>query len=313
MPDDMLATLDLAPSDVPDLPAKARTSLVAHLLRWEHYDEAHRCLQQLLVTHSQLVSVYDSLARVYLAQDQPDRALEMMRRRHALRVSNSSRALEARAHLAAGELAAARAIVDQLASEHPDMLLTWRLQAEFCLATGDLESAEAACQRQEELRPGSAANAQGIACVWQARGDSEKALLWARTALARTSRDERQPSVDLLRLLETLYLATGQHAQAQSTADRLRLRQQRELEELRRALDPNLVHMEPQPSPCTEGRGELLPQHDGGITREGVVSIGGVVVELDLGNKSVVPVQKHWFGKAQGARSGLAVQYGAGG
>jgi ATP-dependent DNA helicase RecQ len=206
-------------------------------------------LQQLLVTHSQLVSVYDSLARVYLAQDQPDRALEMMRRRHALRASNSSRALEARAHLAAGDLDAARAIVDQLTSEHPDLLLTWRLQAEFFLATGDLESAEAACQRQEELHAGSAANAQGIARVWQARGDRDKALLWARTALARTSRDERQPSVDLLRLLETLYRATGQHAQAESTAERLRLRQQRELEDLRRALDPTLIHIEPQASP----------------------------------------------------------------
>ncbi|MEJ2735640.1 MAG: hypothetical protein P8189_19090 [Anaerolineae bacterium] len=134
MADDMLATLDLAPADVPDLPAKARTSLVAYLLRWEHYDEAHRCLQQLLVTHSQLVSVYDSLARLYLAQDQPDRALEMMRRRHTLRASNSSRVLEARAHLAAGDVDAAQAIVDHLVHEHPDMLLTWRLQAEFCLA-----------------------------------------------------------------------------------------------------------------------------------------------------------------------------------
>jgi ATP-dependent DNA helicase RecQ len=249
MPDDFLTTLDLAPADVPDLPAKTRTSLIAYLLRWEHYDEAHRCLQQLLVTHSQLVSIYDSLARLFLAQDRSDRALEMMRRRHALRASNSSRALEAQAHLAAGDVEAAQAIVDQLVREQPDMLLTWRLQAEFCLATGDLDGAESAWQRGEELRPGNATNAQGIARVWQARGDDEKALLWARTALAQTSRDERQPSVVLLRLLETLYRATGQQAQAESTADRLRLRHQRELEELRRALDPTLVGIEPKPTP----------------------------------------------------------------
>jgi ATP-dependent DNA helicase RecQ len=282
MPDDMLTTLDLAPAGVPDLPAKARTSLIAYLLRWEHYDEAHRCLQQLLVTHSQLVSVYDSLARVYLAQDQPDRALEMMRRRHALRASNSSRALEARAHLAAGNVAAAQAIVDQLASEHPDMLLTWRLQAEFCLATGDLDGAEAAWQRQEELQPGSAANAQGIARVWQARGDSEKALLWARTGLARTSRDERQPSVDLLRLLEALYLATGQQAQAASTADRLRLRQQRELEDLRRTLEPTPAHIEPQPTPKPAGPVVSPPVTAAERPAEAAFSTAVVTGTLDL-------------------------------
>ncbi|MEJ2735641.1 MAG: RecQ family ATP-dependent DNA helicase [Anaerolineae bacterium] len=54
--------------------------------------------------------------------------------------------------------------------------------------------------------------------------------------------------MDLLRLLETLYRATGQQAQAESTADRLRLRQQRELEELRHALDPTLVSIEPKPT-----------------------------------------------------------------
>ena len=253
MPDDILADLNLTPADVPALPARARTSLIAYLLRWQQYDAAHRCLQQLLVTHSYLVSVYDNLARVYLALDQPDRAVEMMHRRHALRTSNTSRALEARARLAAGDLAAAQAIARELLTEQPDMLLTWNLQADLCLATGDLDGAEAALKQREALQPEAAATAQRLAHLWQARSDADapkdaalrQALLWARTALSRTEREERQPSVELLRLLETLYRATGQPAQAEATAARLCQRQQQELEELRRKLGLTLPTTQP--------------------------------------------------------------------
>ncbi len=71
---------------MPGLPAKARASLIAYLLRWEHYDAARRCLQQLLITHSQMLTVYDDMARAYLGLGQPDRALEILRRRQALKV-----------------------------------------------------------------------------------------------------------------------------------------------------------------------------------------------------------------------------------
>ncbi len=64
----------------------------------------------------------------------------------------------------------------------------------------------------------------------------EKALLWARTALSRTERDERQPSVELLRLLETLYRATGQPAQAEATALDGSSAGEQELADLQRAL-----------------------------------------------------------------------------
>jgi ATP-dependent DNA helicase RecQ len=236
MPDEILTTLQLAPADVPGLSAKVRSALLAYLLRWEHYDAARRCLHQLLVTHAQLVSVYDDLARAYLGQGQPQRALEMMGRRHALRVSSSSRILEAEAHLAAGDLAAAQTIARELISEQPDMLSTWSLQADVCLAAGDLDGAETALQQRESLRPEAATTALGLARVWLARGEAEKALLWARTALARTERDERAPAIELLRLLESLYRATGQPAQAAATAADLRQRQQQDLEQLRQQL-----------------------------------------------------------------------------
>src|SRR5512139_1224950 len=102
MTEDILASLKLTPADVPDLSASARNSLITYLLRWEHYAAARRCLQQLLITHSHLVTIYDELARAELGLGQPERALEILRRRHAIKDSNSSRILEARAHLAAG-------------------------------------------------------------------------------------------------------------------------------------------------------------------------------------------------------------------
>jgi ATP-dependent DNA helicase RecQ len=238
MADDILSDLELTPADVPTLPAKDRNALVAYLLRWEHYDAARRCLQQLLVTHSHTVSVYDSLARVYLGLNEPGLALEMMRRRHALKISNSSRALEARAHVAAGDLSAAQAVARELLTEHPHMITAWSLQTDLCLAAGDLDGAEAALRQRESLRPDVAATAQGFARLWQARSDAVKALLWARTALARTERDERQPAIELLRLLETLYLATEQLAQAEATSARLRAQRQQSLKDLRQALAP---------------------------------------------------------------------------
>ncbi len=54
-----------------------------YLLRWGYFDQARRCLQQALVTRPDLVSIYDGLARAYLGLEQPDRALEIMRRREA--------------------------------------------------------------------------------------------------------------------------------------------------------------------------------------------------------------------------------------
>jgi ATP-dependent DNA helicase RecQ len=107
------------------------------------------------------------------------------------------------------------------------------------LAAGDSEGAEAAIRHRESLHPDTAATASHMARLWRSKGDDDRAILWARTALARSERDGRPPSVDLLRLLESLYRATDQPAQAGATAERLAQRRERELEALERALDPD--------------------------------------------------------------------------
>ena len=100
-PEEPLSSLHLSPADVAALPAKTRNALIGYLLRWEHYQTARRCLEALLVTHGHLVYIHDSMARAHLGLDEADLAVEAMRRRHALRSSDSSQALAARAHLAA--------------------------------------------------------------------------------------------------------------------------------------------------------------------------------------------------------------------
>jgi ATP-dependent DNA helicase RecQ len=292
MPDDILSMLNLDPAEVPDLSPRARQSLVAYLLRWEHYHAALRCLQQLLVTHSHLVSVYDSLVRTYLAQDRADLALEVMGRRHALKVSNLSRALEARAQLAAGDLAAAQAIARQLLSEHPDMPLIWSLHADLLLAAGDFDGAEAAWRQREALRPGNAATALGIARVWQARGDLDKALLWTRTALSRTERDERQPPVALLRMLESLYRVTAQSAQAEATATQLRQREQGELQDLREML--RTAEPAPQASPPPPVSVATTPGCEKGVDNAADVIAGAIDLTSDEHDRLYDALHQHF-------------------
>ena len=148
MTEDILASLTLTPADVPNLPAKARSSLIAYLLRWEHYDIARRCLQQLLITNSQMLSVYDDMARAYLGLDQPEKALEILRRRQTLTISSLSQTLEAEARLAAGDLDGAQTIANELTEKRPYLLTGWNLKIDTCLAAGDLDGAEAALQRR---------------------------------------------------------------------------------------------------------------------------------------------------------------------
>ena len=237
-PDDALAALNLSPEEVSALPAKLRTSLIGYLLRWEAAELAYRCLEHLLETSGHLVSIHDSLARAYLELDQPDRAVAVMQTRHRLGMSNSSQALAARAHAAAGDIDSAQTIARKLVIEHPEMMLTWSLLADVCISAGDWDAAEEALRRREAVRPETPATAHAQARLWQARGESEKALLWAQTSLGRYERDQRRPPVGLLRLLEMLYRTTGRSAQAAETASGLASRHQREWEEVCERLGP---------------------------------------------------------------------------
>ncbi len=243
---DTLSTLGLTAEQVPDLPATTRTALVRYLLRWKEYGAARRCYQELIASRGPLVTMYDGLARAYLGEDQPQLALETLRRRHRVKTSVSSQIMEARTHLALGEIVAAQAIATDLTTHHADALGAWDLQSDICLTQNDWQGAEAALRTRETLRPEAIGTAIGLCQLWQARGDPDKALLWAQTAMARAEREQRQPGVQLLRLLEALYRDTHQTVQAENVADQLVRRQKLELDELRQALDPESATTEPE-------------------------------------------------------------------
>jgi ATP-dependent DNA helicase RecQ len=259
MSHDVLEGLRLAPADVPALPAKARNSLVDYLLRWEEYDAARDCLEALAGPDEQRVTILDRLARAYLGAGQAQLAAETMRRRNELRSYSASLLLEGRVLVAARELAAARSIAAELLGEEPPVLGAWDLEAEICLAAGDPEGAEKALKHREDQQPETAGTALGLARVWQARGDAAKALLWARTALSRTEGAERPPGVELLRLLEDLYRATGQAAQAAATATRLEERRLEEWEALREEIGLTLPKAPVPAEAVAEAAAEPLP------------------------------------------------------
>jgi ATP-dependent DNA helicase RecQ len=254
---DALSELKIRPEDIRDLPAKSRNALIHYLMRWEHYEAARDCLVELLDARRPLLSAYDSLARVYTELEQMDLALSIMAQRHELKVSSSSRILEGRILLTRGSLPAAEAIGREIAAQNPRMISCWSLLLDVRIAAGDWAGAEAALAQQEAVGPSSMGAAWGRARLWRARGDLEKAVLWARTAVSRSETDGRAPPVDLLRLLEALYRKDGQDAQAQQTANLIKARQQQDFAELRELL--GFAHPTPVPAPRQTDEGLAIP------------------------------------------------------
>jgi ATP-dependent DNA helicase RecQ len=236
MTSEILDALELEPEDVPQLPAKGRNALIAYLIRWEHFEAARDCLLQLLSTHSHLLSAYDNLARAYMELGSLDLALHTMARRHHVKISSSSRILEARILLATGDVSGAEAIGQEIAAQHPRMVSCWSLLLDVRIAAANWAGAEEALMQQEAVGPSSMGAAWSRPRLWQARGDVEKALLWTRTAVSRSEADGRAPPTALLRLLGSLYQADGQSAQARATAALLQERQSQDLEALRPVL-----------------------------------------------------------------------------
>jgi ATP-dependent DNA helicase RecQ len=233
MVESVLSCLNLAPEEVPALPAKTRNALIAYFLRWQQYEDARLCLLELVAQDEGHVTLLDSLARAYIGLNQAEHAMETMRHRHALRVSASSQTLEAEALLAAGYVTPALAIAYQLTAQYPDSQTVLALQITIAIAAKDWEGAEAALRKRESYQPEGAGTALLWARYWLARGNHGTALLWSRTALNRYEHDEHRPPIDLLHLLALLYDATDQPTQAKATSAEIHKRHEDELEELR--------------------------------------------------------------------------------
>ncbi|MFQ5342630.1 MAG: RecQ family ATP-dependent DNA helicase [Anaerolineae bacterium] len=245
-----LTTLNISPAQTPALPANLRSRLINFLIRWEHFDAALACLDPLQRDRPDLVSLYDARTRALLALDRPDEALEVMRARHERKQSLTSRILEARVHLAGGDHGTALVIARQLAAEKRDSPLAWGLLGDIHLARGDLDAAEGAYRRIDEIRPNSRLHAHKLACLYHAQGDYVSASAWAVRLEA--SADEEAPlDVPRLRWLRDYYRESGEANRAADIEAELKRRYQTELHDLQEAL-ADMLGAEPpaiQPSP----------------------------------------------------------------
>ncbi len=204
MSEDPLECLDLSPDRVTALSSNDRRRLLHYLLRWEHIDSLHACLDALTPLYPGHVSLLDLRAGAFLARQQFDQALSVMRARLQINSSVTARSSLARVHLARGDYYSARAIADPLVAEQPDSVIAWRLQSEVRLAEGELQAAAEACRRLGTLRPRSRDYLLGMVRLCQARGDWVAASGYA-VQLLQTARDETPLPVYYLRLLRDYF------------------------------------------------------------------------------------------------------------
>ncbi|MBS1251769.1 MAG: ATP-dependent DNA helicase RecQ [Anaerolineales bacterium] len=232
---DILDTLSLSPADTPVLPANLRSRLINFLIRWEHYDAAFVCLDVLQQDRPDLVSLYDARVRALLALDRTDEAFQAMMARHERKQSFTSRTQLARIHLARGHGSTALDLAKELMAERQDSVMAWGLMGDVHLALGDLDAAEGAYRRIDEVRPNSRYHAYSLARFYRAQQDYVSASAWA-VRLESYAGEDAPLSVYQLRWLREYYQESGESNRVADIDAQLEQRHQAELAELQEAL-----------------------------------------------------------------------------
>jgi len=262
----ILTELGIAPRQTIGLAGNQRSRLLNFLLRWDHVEAAHACLDILIPANPTLVSLLDLRAKTLLAQDRPDDALEVMRERLELKTSLTARTFLARVHLARGDVEAAHQIARALIVERDDSITAWGLLGEVELARGDTEAALDTYRRLGELRPYGRAHLLGMLSLYQALDDWVTASGYAVRVL-RTADEERSLSVTYLRRLRDYFRASGEGTRVADLDAELERRYADELAELRAVLSPTprarpAVPTPPSAEPLRGEPVELLPTFD---------------------------------------------------
>ena len=239
MNQDTLAQLGLSPDQTTHITGNRRKRLISFLLRWEQYEAALACLDEMLALNPDLVSLLDAKARALLGLAQPQAALDVMQGRHRIRTSLLSRALEARIHLALGESATSLHIARQLVAERPDSVTVLASLGEVQVAREELDAALTTYRRLAELRPHSRAYLQGMLALHQAQGDHVTASGYA-VRLQRTATDDYPLSPSTLRRLRDYYRLSGETNRADDMEAALADLYQAQLSDLETALADDL-------------------------------------------------------------------------
>ncbi len=243
----VLDELGIAPRQTVGLASNDRSRLLNFLLRWDHVEEVHACLDALIPHNPTLVSLLDLRVRAFLAQDRPDDALEVMQERLRLKAPLTARSLLARVHLARGDVEAAHQIARALVEEHEDSVTVWGLLGEVELARGDTQAALDAYRRLNELRPQGRSYLLGMLSLYQALDDWVTASGYA-VRLLRTADEETPLSVTYLRRLRDHFRASGEETRVADLEAELERRYADELAELHAALFPT-PGARPAPTP----------------------------------------------------------------
>jgi ATP-dependent DNA helicase RecQ len=264
MTTDVLGELGLAPDQLHTLTSNERSHLLYFMLRWEHLQALHDCLDVLIPANPTLVSLLDLRARAFLAQERAGEALEVMQERLQLKSSLTARSLLARIYLAQGSKEAAREVALALVQEQPDSTTAWQLLAEVELARGEIEAAQAAYWHLRELRPDGRAYLMGMVDLYEAQGDWVTASGYAVRTLQSASA-EHPLIVHHLRRLMAYWRASGETTRAVEVGAELERRRAEEWTALRAALgaeprarDAAAPALQPEDAPASGG----LPAFD---------------------------------------------------
>jgi len=239
-PPDALAQLELTPEQAGQLTGHRRDALIRFLLRWEQYAPALACLDALLATNPELVTLLDQRAQALAGLRRYGEALQTMRQRHELRVSASSLALEARIYLAGGVAEGALSAAEEALRESSNNLSALAALAEARLARGDYEAAQAACRRMNEVAPDSRAYWLEMIGYHQARGELTAASGYAARLEAGIA-EVGQLAPHVLRRLREFYLLSGELNRVRDIEAALTQMYEQELAELGPILSESLA------------------------------------------------------------------------
>jgi ATP-dependent DNA helicase RecQ len=248
MTSDILDTLGLTDDDVIRLDSRNRSRLLSFLLRWNHLETLHRCLDLLIPRHPHLVSLLDLRARALQAEEAHPQAEQVMRERLDIRSSMTARIRLARLYLAQGKIRDADAIARELVESSGEQLTPWYLALDVALAEGDMARAAEACRRLRELRPYGRAYLRAMRKFMQARRDWVTASSYA-AQLLQTANVEQPLSVGDLQALKAYFEASGERTRVVEMEDALQERRGRELDALSEHLGTGTAPERPMPRP----------------------------------------------------------------
>lgn len=255
MKETILSTLGLESDAAIHLPGNLRTRLLNFLFRWERYDECITLIDA--IGRDDLVSLKDLKARVLIEKGRVPSAVRLMETRLEQKFSPSALALLGRIYLKGGEVQRASEIAERLKTHNGELTTVWGLAGDIALAQNELNQAETAFRRMDELSTGNRYAQIGLAKRFLAENNMVQAQAYAVRAYSLHEGEAPLPA-PLLRECGELFEQTADANRLREVNQALIDRFDWELTELQGLIDNR---DKDRPSTKTKrNRGKLLTQ-----------------------------------------------------